>query len=161
MKQFILRWLIQCLALVVVLHIVSGVSAANLETVLIAALVLGLLNVFVRPILLVLTLPLNILSLGLFTLIINAFLFSVAARFVKGFSVNGFWSAFWAALLFSVISFLLNQLFLGPEERVHVHRFSSSPPEQPERRNVIDVEKGSDTTVESDDRPDPTLHPPL
>ena len=130
MKNFLLHWVICIIALVVVVHIVSGVSAANLSTVIVAALVLGLLNAFVRPVLIILTLPLSILSLGLFTLIINGFLFYLAARFVKGFVVTGFWSAFWAALLFSIISFVLNRMLLpAPGEKA-----------RPDR-SVIDLEK--------------------
>jgi putative membrane protein len=93
-------------------HIVSGVSVDNWVTVFVAALVLGLLNAFLRPVLILLTLPVTLLTLGLFTLVINAFLFYLAAHLVRGFHVAGFWQAFVAALVFSGVSFLLN-VFIG------------------------------------------------
>lgn len=108
MKQLIVRWIINSTALLVVVHVVSGVSVANWQTVFVAALILGLLNAFLRPVLIMLTLPVSILTLGLFTLVINAFLFYLAAQMVKGFQVAGFGHAFIAALVFSLVSFLLN-----------------------------------------------------
>ena len=140
MKKFLLCWLIYVIALVAVVHIVSGVSVANVQTVIVAALVLGFLNAFVRPILILLTLPLTIVSLGLFTLLINGFLFYLAARFVKGFVVTGFWSAFCAAILFSIISFLLNRMLL-PETGGHVRVWQAETGQPAEPRNVIDLEK--------------------
>ena len=75
---------------------------------------IGLLNAFLRPVLIFFTLPVTILTLGLFTLVINGVIFYLAAWLVKGFHVAGFWSAFVAALVFSVVSFLLN-LLINPE----------------------------------------------
>ncbi|MEA5114922.1 MAG: phage holin family protein [Geobacteraceae bacterium] len=108
MKGFLLRWLINAISLLAVVHIVAGVSVDRLLTTIIAALVIGLLNAFIRPLLLVLTLPVNVLTLGLFTLVINGCLFYLAAWLVKGFHVTGFWTAFIGALVFSIISWLLN-----------------------------------------------------
>ncbi|HEY5974797.1 MAG TPA: phage holin family protein [Geobacteraceae bacterium] len=108
MKVLLVRWLINSTALLVVAHLVSGVSLANWQTVFVAALVLGLLNAFLRPVLILLTLPVTLLSLGLFTLVINAFLFYLAAHLVRGFQVAGFGQAFVASLVFSLVSFLLN-----------------------------------------------------
>lgn len=108
MKGFLLRWLINAISLLAVVHIVAGVSVDRLLTTIIAALVIGLLNAFIRPLLLVLTLPVNVLTLGLFTLVINGCLFYLTAWLVKGFHVTGFWTAFVAALVFSIISWLLN-----------------------------------------------------
>jgi putative membrane protein len=109
-QRFIIRWLVNSTALLVVAHVVSGVSLANWQTVFVAALVLGLLNAFLRPVLIVLTLPVTIFSLGLFTLVINAVLFYLAAHLVKGFQVAGFGQAFLAAFVYSMVSFLLNFL---------------------------------------------------
>jgi len=111
MKGFFIRWLIHGLSLVVVVNIISGIRVDNWQTTAIAALVLGLLNAFLRPILLLFTLPINILTLGIFTLFINAGLFSLASWLVKGFSVAGFWNAFFGALVFSIMSGLLNMIF--------------------------------------------------
>ncbi len=112
MKELLVKWIVNSTALLVVVHVVSGVTVANWMTVFVAALVLGLLNAFLRPILVLLTLPVTVLTLGLFTLVINAFLFYLAAHLVRGFHVAGFWQAFVAAFVFSVVSFLLN-LFIG------------------------------------------------
>src|SRR5512136_1650221 len=114
MKQLIVRWIVNSTALLVVAHLVSGVTLDNWMTVFVAAIVLGLLNAFLRPVLIFLTLPVTVLTLGLFTLFINAFLFYMAAYLVRGFHVSGFWQAFIAAFVFSIVSFLLNML-LGPD----------------------------------------------
>jgi putative membrane protein len=110
MIELIIKWVVNSTALLVVAHVVSGVTLDNWLTVFVAALVLGLLNAFLRPVLIFLTLPVTVLTLGLFTLIINAFLFYMAAHLVKGFHVSGYWQAFVAAFVFSLVSFLLNMI---------------------------------------------------
>jgi putative membrane protein len=109
-KGLLLKWLVNTMALFVVVNVVAGISVERWQTLLVGALALGLLNAFFRPILLLLTLPINVLTLGLFTLIINGLIFYLAAWLIKGFYVAGFWSAFVAALVFSIVSFLLNLL---------------------------------------------------
>lgn len=111
MKGFFVRWLIHGVSLVVVVNIISGIRVDSWQTMAIAALVLGLLNAFLRPILLLFTLPINVLTLGIFTLFINAGLFSLASWLVTGFFVAGFWNAFFGALAFSITSGLLNLIF--------------------------------------------------
>jgi len=140
MRDFVIKWAVNIIALFAVIHTVAGVSADNWQTVIVAALILGLLNVFLKPIIVVLTLPFNILTLGSFTLIINGFMLYLAAKFVKGFAVANFRSAFWAALLFSVISFLLNMM-LTP--KVDAKFYSARLDGGSRRRkdeDVIDVE---------------------
>ena len=110
MKGLLLKWLVNTMALFVVVNVVAGISVERWQTMLVGALVLGLLNAFIRPLLLVLTLPVNLLTLGLFTLVINGLVFYMAAWLVKGFHVTGFWSAFVAALVFSIVSYILNLL---------------------------------------------------
>lgn len=112
MMGLLFKWLINTIALFIVVHVVSGVTAQRWQTLFVAALIIGLLNSFLRPIIIFMTLPVNVLTLGLFTLVINGFMFYLAAFIVKGFDVAGFGSAFVAALLFSIISFLLN-LIIG------------------------------------------------
>ena len=90
----------------------SSVTVTNFGAALIAALVLGLVNTLIRPVLVLLTLPVTVLSLGLFILVINALLFWAVAQLVDGFEVAGFWSAFIAAILYSVISWALSTLLL-------------------------------------------------
>ena len=116
MMRFLMKWLINAISLVVVIHLVSGIRTDRWETTIVAALVLGLLNAFLRPLLLLLTLPVNLLTLGLFTLVVNGFIFYLAAWLVSGFFVAGFWSAFLGALVFSIISCLLSMLF-NPERK--------------------------------------------
>jgi putative membrane protein len=101
---FLARLLVVALALMGVAYLVPGIEIASLYTAIIAAVVLGLLNIFVRPILLILTFPITLLTLGLSTFIINGFLFWFAASFIDGMRVDGFVSAFVGALIISVVS---------------------------------------------------------
>ena len=139
--KFLIKWFINILALLVVIHVIAGVSVDNMETVFVAALVLGMLNSFLRPFIVIVTIPFTVLTFGLFTLFINGFLFYLAAKFVRGFTVAGFWSAFWAALVFSIISSVLN-FMLAPKMAIHYHSFRSRSPgdRDIDKDNVIDVE---------------------
>jgi putative membrane protein len=92
-------------------YIVPGITVKNFWVALIAAIVIGLVNALIRPVLLLLTLPINIVTLGLFTLVINALMFWLAATLVKGFDVAGFGPAFWGALVFWLVSWFTNALF--------------------------------------------------
>lgn len=139
MPSFLVKWLINIIALFVVINTISGVSAANSNVLIVAALAIGLLNAFLRPILILLTLPFTILSLGAFTLIINAFMFYLASKFVAGFIVTDFWSAFWAALVFSVISFSLNLVF-APNIRLKSGTANGRTASRKDCDDVIDVE---------------------
>lgn len=107
--KIISRLLLTMLALLVVARYVPGVHIDGLYPALIAALVLGFLNLFVRPIIILLTIPLSVLTLGLFIIVINASLFMFASTFIKGFSVSGFWSAFVGSLIVSLISTIGNR----------------------------------------------------
>ncbi len=109
--SLLLRWVLGALSLMLVTYLVPGITVANFYSALLAALVLGLVNALIRPVLIILTLPVNILTLGLFTLVINALMFWLASSIVKGFNVSGFWPAFWGALAVSVISWILNGIF--------------------------------------------------
>ncbi|MEX0672639.1 MAG: phage holin family protein [Candidatus Paceibacterota bacterium] len=112
----ITRWLLIALSLVVAAWIVSGVSLNGLYITLIAAALLGLVNAIIRPVLILLTLPINIVTLGLFILVINSFLFLFVASFVDGFEVDGFGSAFLGALVVSIVSFLGNRLIVAQQK---------------------------------------------
>lgn len=109
----LLRWLLSALSVLAVAYIVPGVHVASFWSALVAALVIGLVNALVRPILLLLTLPVNILTLGLFTFVINALMFWLASSIVKGFDVTGFAAAFWGALVYWLVSWIVNGLFSG------------------------------------------------
>ena len=106
MKIF-LHWLISTLAILVAAYIVPGVML-TLVGALIAAVVLGALNLFIRPVLIILTLPINILTLGLFSLVINALLVMLATLIVPGFVVTGFWSAFLFAIVLAVVNWVFS-----------------------------------------------------
>jgi putative membrane protein len=93
------------------MKLVPGIQIDHFRDLLIATVVLGLLNAFLRPIVLLLTLPVTILTLGLFTLVVNGVMFYLAAVLVKGFHIAGFGTAFVAALLFSILSYILNVVF--------------------------------------------------
>ena len=106
----ILRWMLNALALMVVAYLYSGVEVAGFFPALIAALVLGLVNAIIRPILIILTLPINILTLGLFTFVINALLFWFVAEIIKGFTVSGFMAALIGSVLYSLITLVTSWL---------------------------------------------------
>ena len=110
--RLILTWLINAAALFAVPYLIHSVRVTNLGTALIAALVLGLVNTLIRPVLIVLTLPVTVLSLGLFIFVLNGFMFWLVAQLVDGFHVSSFWAAIGGALLYSVISWALSTLLL-------------------------------------------------
>lgn len=114
--KLIFRWLINAMALIAAAAFVPGFGVQTFYTALIAALVLGLANALIRPILLVLTLPINILSLGLFTFVLNALMVWLVSTIVKGFTVEGFVPAFLAALFLWVVSVGTNWLIKHAEE---------------------------------------------
>ena len=109
----LLGWAINAGVLLLIPYLVPAVHIAGFGTALVVALVLGLLNILIRPVLLLLTLPVNLLTLGLFTFVINGFLFWLAARWLEGFSVDGFWWAVLAAFLYSVITAAVAALLLA------------------------------------------------
>ncbi len=108
--RHLLIWLIDAGTLVLLPYILPGVQVRTFATALVVALVLGLVNMIVRPLLVLLTLPITLLTLGLFILVINALLFWMVASFVQGFQVQGFWAAFWGALAYSIITTLVSWL---------------------------------------------------
>lgn len=105
--KLILKWLLSALALLAVTHLYSGVQVINFSSALIAAAVIGLLNMIVRPVLVVLTLPVTVITLGLFLFVINALMFWAAAGLLDGFHVNGFVAALIGSLLYSLLGLLI------------------------------------------------------
>jgi putative membrane protein len=108
----VLAWLVNTVALIAVAYLMPSITISSFWTALIAALVLGLVNAVIRPILVLLTLPVTVLTLGLFILVINGLLFWFVGSFVQGFVVQGFWAGFIGAILFSLVSWLLSALLL-------------------------------------------------
>jgi putative membrane protein len=108
MPGILIRWLTTTAAIVATSYLLDGIQVSGFFPAIFAAAMLGILNAFFRPIALLLTLPINILSLGLFTFIINALMLKMASGVIPGFGVYGFWTAIFGSLLISVISWLLN-----------------------------------------------------
>lgn len=111
MQGFLFRWFFNAVAIYLTTLIIRGIQVPDFTTALIAALVLGIVNAFIRPIVLLLTLPINILTLGLFTLIVNTLMLYIVAAVVQSFVITSFWSALIGALLIALISTVLSHVF--------------------------------------------------
>jgi putative membrane protein len=111
--RLIVKWLLSALALLAVTYVYSGVQVSNFTSALIAAAVIGLLNMIVRPVLVVLTLPVTIVTLGLFLFIINALLFWAASGLLQGFNVTGFVAALIGSLIYSLLGLLIEAALGG------------------------------------------------
>jgi putative membrane protein len=119
MKGILIRWLILTVAILSAAYLLDGMEVRGFTSAFFAAAVLGILNAVLRPVLIILTLPLNILSLGLFTFVINAFLLKMASGVIPGFEVHGFWPALFGSLIISLVSWLLSSL-INDRGRVEV-----------------------------------------
>ncbi|UCE33145.1 MAG: phage holin family protein [Deltaproteobacteria bacterium] len=117
MKGILIRWLVLTAAIIVASYVLDGIQVKGFFSAFFAAAILGVLNAFFRPILIILTLPINILTLGLFTFIINALLLKMASGVISGFDVRGFWAAVFGSIIISVVSWALNS-FISPKGRV-------------------------------------------
>jgi putative membrane protein len=124
--EFIKAWVINTVAVLAATHIVSGVRYDTSTALLVATLVLGILNAFVKPVLMLLSLPLLLFTLGLFTLVINALLLYFVGYIVGGFHVETFWVACKAALVMAIINLVLNSLTHSGNARIHIQR--GNPP---------------------------------
>jgi putative membrane protein len=110
MMTLLLVWILNAVALLVVAYVLPGIVVASFGSAMLAALVLGLINSLVKPFLILLTLPITIITLGLFLIVLNALMFWFAGSILKGFQVNGFWWAVGGAILYSLISGFLSNL---------------------------------------------------
>ncbi|HEY8518771.1 MAG TPA: phage holin family protein [Gammaproteobacteria bacterium] len=119
MAGFLVRMLITALGLAAASWLVPGVHIAGTGTLILAALLMGIVNAVVRPIVVILTLPLTILTLGLFLLVVNAGMFGLVAALLDGFVVDGFWSALFGWLIVSLVGWLASA-FIGPRGRYEV-----------------------------------------
>lgn len=111
MTRFVLRALIAALGLWLATEWVDGLAVDGPATLLLAALLLGIVNAIVRPLAILLTLPLTLVTLGLFLLVVNAGMLGLVALLLPGMTISGFWAAFWSALLVSLVSWIGNALF--------------------------------------------------
>ena len=118
--MWFLRWLCNTFILMFVAYIVPGVSFSGFWSALITSAIFGLINAIIRPLMIILTLPINIITLGLFTLIVNALMFWLASTIVKGFEVTGFAAAFWGALAYWIIIVVINYLFEDRSTKIKV-----------------------------------------
>jgi putative membrane protein len=110
--RILLVWLVNTLALIAVAYLMPSITVSSFTAALVAALILGLVNAIIRPVLILLTLPVTIVTLGLFIFVINGLLFWFVGSFIQGFVVQGFWSGFFGAILFSIVSWILSALVL-------------------------------------------------
>ena len=111
--RVLLVWIINALSLLALPYLLTSIRIDSFYTAMIVALVLGLVNAVIRPILIVLTFPVTIVTLGLFIFVINGLLFWFVASFIEGFAVAGFWPAVFGAIGYSVISWLCSAIILG------------------------------------------------
>lgn len=116
MTSLLLRWLLSALALLAVAYLYPGVRVDSFFAAAMAALVLGLVNAVIRPILVILTLPVTIVTLGLFLFVINALLFWFVAEIVKGFTVQGFLAALVGSVLYSLITLAVSWILPGAKK---------------------------------------------
>ncbi len=116
-KGMIIRWLILTAAIMLTSYLLEGIHVSGFFSALFAAVILSLLNVFFRPVLIILTLPFNILTLGLFTFVINAVLLMMVSGVISGFVVRDFWAALWGSLLISLVNAVLS-LFISDQGKV-------------------------------------------
>jgi len=143
-KEFLQRWIISTVAALVATYLVPGITYQTWVDLFVATFILGLLNVFVRPILMLFSLPLLIFTLGLFTLVINALLlYFVGYLLAPKFVVSSFGAAFWGALVITIVSLILNSLTGTGAARLKVQTRKGSPPPRRDRDDgggpVIDV----------------------
>ena len=113
----LIRLVLNAIALIAVAYVVPGIHVFGFGGALLAALILGIVNAVIRPILIVISLPITILTLGFFVLVINALLFWFVGALRAGFYVDGFWPAFWGALVMAIVSWLLSMLTPARDER--------------------------------------------
>lgn len=117
MHGILLRWVILTAAIMISAYLIEGIEVRGFFSAFFAAAVLSILNAFFRPILIILTLPINILSMGLFTFVINAFLLMMVSGVISGLEVRGFWSAVFGSLVISIINWFLSSFLPGRRKR--------------------------------------------
>lgn len=116
---FLLHWGIIALSLWVTSHVFRGITFESKSSLIVSALLLGFVNAIIRPLLILFTLPLTIVTFGLFILVINALMILLVSSVVRGFKVSGFWTAFFASIFISVLSFLVGYAITGGEIGFH------------------------------------------
>jgi putative membrane protein len=138
-RRFVLRWVVTTIAVMVASSVIRGIRYDTVAALIGASLLLGILNAFVRPFLLIISVPLILLTLGLFILVLNGLLLLLVPHVVVGFHVASFWSAFWGAIVISLVSWLLSAFFRGSDGRVHALTHHSEV--RPVRGRVLEDEE--------------------
>lgn len=113
LMSFLLHWGIMSLSLWVASYLFKGIRFADTSSLIVSALLLGFANAIVKPLLIILTLPLTIITLGFFLLVINALMLLLVSSLVRGFTISGFWTAFFASIFIAVMSFLIGAYLAG------------------------------------------------
>ena len=148
MPGILIRWLTTTAAIVATAYLLDGIRVSGFLSAIFAGAMLGILNAFFRPIALLLTLPINILSLGLFTFIINALMLKMASGLIPGFDVYGFWTAIFGSLLISVISWLLNSFISEQGTVTSFNVKHASKAARGDQDDTIDLEHKGDNRWE-------------
>lgn len=117
MQGFVIRWLVLTCSIIITSYLMDGIRVTGFFDAFVAAALLGILNAFFRPVLFILTLPITVLTLGLFTFVVNAIMLMMVSGMVSGFEVIGFWSAVFGSLLISIVSWFLTS-FISEKGRV-------------------------------------------
>ena len=113
LMPFLINWGVTALSLWVASYVFSGIRFADTASLIVSALLLGFANAVVRPLLIVLTLPLTFLTLGFFLLVVNALMLLLVSSLVRGFTISGFWTAFFASIFISIMSLVLGSFLAG------------------------------------------------
>jgi putative membrane protein len=116
LREFLAHWGVTALALWLTSFIFHGISFSSKKSLLISALLLGLVNAVIRPVVIILTIPLTLITFGLFLLVINAVMMMLVSALVPGFRISGFWTAFFASIVVTLISIFVGMLIFGPED---------------------------------------------
>ena len=116
LREFLAHWGVTALALWLTSFIFHGISFSSKKSLLISALLLGLVNAVIRPIVIILTIPLTLVTFGLFLLVINAVMMMLVSALVPGFRISGFWTAFFASIVVTLISIFVGMVIFGPED---------------------------------------------
>ncbi len=148
MSGIFIRWLTSTGAIILAAYLLNGIHVDGFLTAFIAAAMLGILNALFRPIALLITLPINILTLGFFTFVINALMLKMASGVIPGFNVHGFWTAIFGSLIISIISWMLNSFVSDQGSITYINVKHQSGKRKIERRHensdTIDLEKKGD-----------------
>jgi len=141
MGRLLIKWLCLTGAVLLAAYVIDGIYVKDFFSAVFAAAVLGILNMFFRPLLLILTLPINVMSLGFFTFIINAFMLKMASGLISGFTVTGFWTAIFGSLLISIANWMLSALI----QENRMYEYSQPQSQRPDQDDdTIDLsQKGN------------------